>query len=66
MEMLTTREAFEAMVEFLAQFYSRTKSDDVGGLLGDIQMRDDGLTADPAAWHDWLKCVSVVTRQRRR
>lgn len=60
MDKLTEQQAFEAMVLFLESFYERTKSDDVGGLLGDLILLEDGSTADPAAWGDWMKCVLRV------
>ncbi|MBD0344400.1 MAG: hypothetical protein ICV63_06110 [Coleofasciculus sp. Co-bin14] len=66
MEKLTERKAFEAMVLFLEGFYERTQSDDVGGLLSDLMMLEDGTTADPAAWEDWIECVQkalVVTQK---
>jgi hypothetical protein len=59
-EQLTERKAFEAMVLFLETFYERTQSDDVGGLLSDLMMLEDGTTADPAAWEDWMDCVRKV------
>lgn len=55
--MLTTKQAFRAMVFFLEGYYERTKSDDVGSLLGDLQVLKDGATADPAAMEDWDRCV---------
>jgi hypothetical protein len=61
MDKLTERQAFEAMVMFLEQFYERTDSDDIGGLLSDLMMATDGQTADPAAWQDWLSCIRQVT-----
>ncbi len=57
MEKLTEKQAFKAMVLFLEGFYERTNSDDVGGLLSDLILLEDGSTADPAAWDDWMKCV---------
>jgi hypothetical protein len=56
-EALTNEEAFKAMVVFLEAFYARTKSADVGGLLGDLMRRQECGTADPAAWADWLESV---------
>ncbi len=61
MEKLTERQAFEAMVMFLEQFYERTDSDDVGGLLSDLMINANNQTADPAAWPDWLTCIRQVT-----
>jgi len=61
MERMTVRQGFEAMLLFLEGIYQRTGSDDLGALLGDLQMLEDGTTADPAAWQDWLNSVCVVT-----
>ena len=58
---MTDKQAFEAMVNFLEHIYERTGSDDLGSLLGDLQMLEDGTTADPAAWQDWLNSVRQVT-----
>ena len=57
---LSERQAFEAMFLFLKQHYQRTRSDDIGALLGDMRMLSDGQTADPAIWHEWLKLVAEV------
>lgn len=46
------------MVLFLEKFYENTHSDNVGGLLGDLQIVGDGMPADPAAWQDWIHCVN--------
>lgn len=60
MEKLTAEQAFKVMVIYLEGIYARTRSDDVGGLLGDLMLRADGTTADPAAWSDWLAGVKAV------
>lgn len=64
-DMLTTREAFDAMVDFLTAIYERTRSDDIGSLLGDLQVLSDGTTADPAAWQDWLQSVKSTLSSRQ-
>lgn len=61
MSQLTDRQAFEAMVLFLEQFYDRTQSDDIAGLLSDLMIAADNQTADPAAWQDWLSCVEKIS-----
>lgn len=58
--MMNEKSAFDAMRFFLEGYYERTKSDDVGALLGDLRLLSDGCTADPAAWSDWMKCVKKV------
>lgn len=54
---LDIRIAYAAMYEFLVGYYERTKSDDVGALLGSMSLLDDGETADPAIWQDWLESI---------
>jgi len=59
MEMLTIRQAFDVMVCFLDDYYQRGKSDEIAVLLGglNVHLWADGMTADPAFWGDWMKCV---------
>ncbi|MEH2282278.1 MAG: hypothetical protein V7K90_13265 [Nostoc sp.] len=57
---LTEKEAYTAMYAFLVQVYERTQSNDLGGLLGDMSTIEDSETADPAVWHEWLRCVAQV------
>jgi hypothetical protein len=59
---LNEREAFLAMTLFLDQFAERA-GDDLLTLLGDIALRPDGDTFDPAAWEDWIACVRQVKIQ---
>ena len=59
---LTPKEAYLAMFGFLATLYDLTKEDYLGGLLGGMSFLEDGSTADPAAWHDWLQAVEKVRR----
>ena len=51
---LSLQEAYLSMFEFIVELYKRTKSDDLGAILGDLSLLPDGTTADPAAWNDWL------------
>jgi len=62
-ENLTKIQAFNAMRKFLEMYYKRTLSDDVGSLLGDLQMITEGETADPAAWHDWNHALGEVLKE---
>jgi len=45
---LTELQAFNAMVKFLEEYYKKTSSDFMGGLLGGLLFTVDGGTADPA------------------
>ena len=65
--MLTLREAFEAMRLFLAQFNERESPDTrltIELLLGWTEIEADGVTADPAQWHDWEQAAAAVMRRR--
>ena len=50
-------EAYKAMFCFLENYYNQTGSDDVGALLGSMQILENTSTADPAIWNDWKDCV---------
>lgn len=54
---LTEKEAFDTMMVFLEKFYESTKSNDVGVLLGSMIVLEDGGTADPTVWGEWLESV---------
>jgi hypothetical protein len=59
MYQLREREAFQAMTQFLSEFYDRA-GNDMETLLADITIESDGMTLDPAAWADWIRCVRAV------
>lgn len=61
---LTYLEAFHCMREFLELYYSNTKSDDVGDILSATQLSiwEDGETADPACWGEWIQCIKKVSK----
>lgn len=64
MEKLSSQQAFEAMVLFLEMYYEHTQSDDVGGLLSDMIFLEDGTTADPATWGEWVECIERVLNKK--
>jgi hypothetical protein len=41
--------------------YAEQAGDDLVTLLGDLQLMEDGEPTNPAAWSDWLSCVSDVS-----
>jgi hypothetical protein len=61
MNYLDTKIAYLAMFHFLDSYYQATKSGDVGGLLGGLSLLQDGSSADPAMWQDWLEAVKVAS-----
>ena len=54
---LSKEEAFLSMYSFLENYYSLTKADDIGALLGDLSQLPDGGCADPSAQGDWDEAV---------
>lgn len=56
-QILTSLQAFNATIDFLDEYYKKTKSDDAAVLLGGMHFLRDGETADPAAWADWIDVV---------
>src|SRR6266446_1292448 len=61
---LTLDEAYDAMVDYLEKYYEKTKSDDIGLLVGDMMLFDDGISADPASLDDWNQSVCKVKNQK--
>ena len=43
---LTSHQAYLVMFEFLRRYYEQGQSDEVGGLLGGLQLLPDGQSAD--------------------
>lgn len=60
MTTLTEEQAYAAMFHFLEDFYFRTKSDDVGSLLGSMSILPDGRPADQALAGDWQKAMKFA------
>ena len=62
-ETVKEREAFQIMFRFLEERYSRLPSDALGGLLGEMQLGDDGLPFDQAIVEEWNKAVGQVQEE---
>jgi hypothetical protein len=59
---LTPLQAFQAMTDFFDICYQCSHSDQIGALLGAMDMNIFGHgegTADPAIWEDWIECVNA-------
>lgn len=61
--MLTSRDAFLAMTDFIWAFSERA-GDDLLTLLGDTDIMPDGGPLDPAAWEDWCESVEKIRSGR--
>lgn len=60
-EPLTSRQAFEAMRLFRAQFNERepqSRQETISMLLAWTHVEPDGATSDPAQWADWERAVA--------
>ncbi|MDJ0580437.1 hypothetical protein [Crocosphaera sp.] len=66
MNKLTEKQAYLAMIEFLDDYYEQTQSDEIGELLGSLQLLEDGKPADPAMWEDWLKSIEKISLEIAR
>lgn len=62
MHTMTDKQAYIAMFRFLEKVYMRTKSDDLGGLLGGLSILGDGSPADPAVVEDWQQAVEYALK----
>jgi hypothetical protein len=61
---LTALQAFQAMTDFFDMHYRYSHSDQIGALLGAMDMNIFGnghRTADPAIWEDWIECLNNNT-----
>lgn len=56
-EVITVKQAYEAMFDFLENVFNRTQSDALGVLLGGMSTTEDGKPADSAIWDEWMVCV---------
>lgn len=63
---LSLEQSYLAMQLFLEKYYNLTGSDDIGSLLGSMQMSDDGKTMDPAIWDDWLSSVEKTLENSKK
>lgn len=62
---MTELRAYKMMFRFLEDRYSRLPSDDLGGLLGELQLdRGDGKPFDSAIIKDWEKAVDAVNSEK--
>ena len=52
--------AYQAMFRFLEERYFRLPSDALGGLLGEMQLTEDGQPYDPAIVEEWDRAVQSV------
>ena len=58
--MLSVRQAYFVMFEFLRQRYERGPTDEIGGLLGSLSLLPDGQSADAAMLTDFEEAVTAV------
>ena len=57
---MTIDEAYIAMFLFLEHLHDIWHSDELGGLLGSMNLMDVKQTVDPAMWFDWEQAVAAA------
>lgn len=58
--------AYRAMEIFLEAYWERGgRPDELAILLSGLHLADDGQTADPAHWGDWLSALEAAIREQR-
>ena len=55
---MTIDEAYIAMFLFLEHLYEMSHSDELGGLLGAMNLTGIKKTMDPAMWSDWEQAIT--------
>jgi hypothetical protein len=58
------RAAYQTMFRFLEDRYRRLPSDVLGGLLGEMQLAEDGEPFDPAIRKEWDDAVAASESTR--
>lgn len=57
MSMMNEVQAYKVMFKFLDKYYQQTGSDDIGALLGSLQLLEDGKPVDSAMWGEWRRAI---------
>jgi len=58
-------DAYKMMFRFLDQRYKQLPSDQLGGLLGEMQLATDGEPFDPAIAEEWDRIVTEIRQELR-
>jgi hypothetical protein len=62
---MTISEGYKIVFEFLDTIYFRTHPDDLGGILGSMQLDEDDRPMDDAMSEDWLEAVRMITNDEK-
>jgi hypothetical protein len=62
MYIITDKQAYAAMFYFIEELYKHTKLDELGGLLSDMAILEDGSPADPAIIRKWQEAVQYALK----
>ncbi len=62
-KLLDEKQAYKAMFYFLENYYFLTSDNTIGGILGSMQLLNDGKPADPAFWADWEIAIKKVRNE---
>lgn len=65
MKTMNQEQAYRAMFHFMEKYYAQTQAEDIGILLGSMQLLADGLPADRAIWNEWLEAIDECSVPHR-
>jgi hypothetical protein len=60
---MTEKQAYRAMFFYLNAYFERNPNAELGSVLGDLQLLEDGGPADPAVRLDWMKAVEKAAER---
>lgn len=63
MQKITAEQAFKAMFFFLDHYWERCPLEYLGGILGELNITDNGTTMDTAAGIEWLECLEKAIQE---
>jgi len=53
-------DSYDTTANFLEKYYSITKSDDAGSILGCMMLLENNRPFDAAMWEDWLDALATI------
>lgn len=62
---MNLKESYFFMYGFFSNYYFMTHHDEMGALLGEFTILEDGIPGDPAAWEDWSESVQKITKRKQ-
>ncbi len=61
---LSKKESYEVMLQFLKNWYDLTKNKDITDILSGAEYMDDGKPADSTFWDYWEDAIKEIKNQK--